>query len=162
MGMTGTYVATDESTIQKILAKQLSAIDFLYDKNNELPTPNLNIDKSWDAMHFTLTGTMQEVIENEPLSKVVLGGKPLDPEADEDSEHFYFTISDVKEANTALQSISTEDFKAKWDFAAQRKNNVYPMINVNDADNFLEYFVKIKEFYDQAAQQSKCIIFFIA
>ena len=165
MSMIGNYIMTDSETIEKILDGELSAEDVLYDEDDNEPEDFIDIDKSWHAIHFTLTGEIDEGDGDNPLAKVVMHGQLLGDEDVGYGPPMYLTVSDVKEANAALQAISAEDFAAKFDGAAMRENDIYPIMQDENMDEFLEYclayFDIVKDFFDKAAEEEKCIIFFL-
>jgi len=165
MGMIGNYIMTDSETIKKILRGDLLAEDILYDEDDNEPEDFIDIDKSWHAIHFTLTGEIDEGDEDNPLSKVVMNGQLLGDEDVGFGPPMYLTVADVKEANAALQTVSNDDFAAKFDVAAMRENDIYPVMDDENAEMFLEYclnnFIIIKEFFEKAAADEKCIVFFL-
>ena len=165
MSMIGNYVMTDSETIEQILSGELSAEDILYDEDDNEPEDFIDIDKSWHAIHFTLTGEIDEGDEDNPLSKVVMNGQLLGDEDVGYGPPMYLTVSEVKETNEALQAVSNDDFAAKFDLAAMQENEIYPIIDDENPDEFLEYclsyFGMVKEFFEKAAAGEKCIIFFL-
>ena len=175
MGMIGNYLMVREEIIEEIKSGRLLASDFLYSDDYSIGTSehSLNIDKSWYAIHFALTGEILEELEfglpeiknNNPLSKIVVNCQQL---CDEDVGYgppMYLSVAEVKDVNIALQSISKEDFRSKFDFSEMIKNAIYPIIDGEDMYVFfeycLEYFVRVKEFYAKASKENMCIIFYI-
>ena len=165
MSMIGNYFMTDSETIEKILSGEVSAEEILYSEDDNEPEDFLDIDKSWHAIHFTLTGEIDEGDEDNPLAKVVMNGQLLGDEDVGYGPPMYLTASEVKEANAALQSVSNDDFVAKYDINAMHKNDIYPIIDDENAEDFLEYclcyYVSVKEFFEKAAKNNKCIVFFL-
>ena len=165
MSMIGNYVMTDSDTIEKILSGKISAEDVLYDEDDSEPEDFLDIDKSWHAIHFTLTGDIDEGDGKNPLAKVVMNGQLLGDEDVGYGPPMYLSALEVKEVNAALQAVSDNDFTAKFDLKAMQKNEIYPVMDDENAEWFLEYclnnFVLVKEFFEKAASDEKCIIFFL-
>ena len=164
MGMIGNYLMVTPDVIEKILAEELSANEVLYDENNNEEN-FLDIDKSWHAIHFTLTGEIDEGDGEDPLSKVIFSGQLLGDEDVGFGPPMYLSVEEVEAANTALQNVSDEAFKARFDVTAMQENDIYPVTHDEDASDFLtyvmSYFSQVKDFFAKAAQNYKCIIFFI-
>lgn len=153
MEMVGKYFMVDQYAIEQIQSgkKSVVAKDWLY------------IDMVWHAIHFTLSRIIDEEFGKNPLSKVVLGGRVL---AEEDwGVHpiRYLSAKDVGITNTALQKVTDEEFKSKFDVTLMRENNIYPVTEAMDNDAFLEYAMgylpDIREFFESAAQSDGFIIF---
>src|SRR5215471_4886646 len=72
----------------------------------------LDIDKSWDAINFLLTGHALDTIEQAepPLSKIIFSGQVIDEEQDMGyGPAHYLTTEQVKEISAALSKISDSD-----------------------------------------------------
>jgi hypothetical protein len=103
---------------------------------------------------------------NKPLSKVVSSNRTLGKKVVGYGPPVYLSALEVKEANTALQTISEDDFKAKFNVSAMQKNDIYLIPDDDkDASDFLEYcldnFIILQEFFAKAAQDDKYIIFYM-
>jgi len=166
MGMIGNYTMTDESTINKILARDITFEEFFYDDEDEPTEDFLDIDKSWHIIYFTLTGAASDANNDNPLSKVVLGGRYLgEQNIDFEFPRCYLLAEEAKQVNAALRAVSSDDFAKKFDFEAMLKNDIYIVSPAGNADDLLEYsldfFEAIKLFFEKAASDNKCLICWI-
>lgn len=140
MGIRGTYYITED-----------------YNELEEF----LDIDKSWDAIHFTLCSEVEANNDNTLLSRVIFNRSQDEGEA----VLSYWSVSEVKEIHFALQTISTDDFKARFDVPAMQKNEIYSVPKDEEADTFfsycLEHFAAIKAFFKKACQNNKRLMLVI-
>jgi hypothetical protein len=161
MGMTGNYVAVDESVLQQIRSDPAGLRDIDFDGY-----PGLDIDKAWQAVHFLLCGVS---VDGElPLGNVV-------PMRDENAlgiegEDFYgaFILSprQTREVHEAIKNTGEEELRLKYNFARFVENAIYPVVEDEDANDFFDYicehFKAIREFYESAAGNGQGIIFYIS
>ena len=166
MSMIGNYYMTDTETVEKIRKGELSAEDFIYNENDEIDEEkSLDIDKAWHAIHFTLTGEIDEGDDDSILSKTVLGGNCVNDEDIGYGPAMEITSDEVREINAALSSIPQEDFRAKFNVKEMIENDIYPVTDDEDEDEFFEYvwihFEALKEFYSKASENGCCLLFYI-
>ena len=74
MGMIGYYFRADEDLVNQIKSGEYEDVFYKEDFENNL----LDVDKSWHAIHFVLTGQVWDAPDDELLSHVVMGGQPLE------------------------------------------------------------------------------------
>ena len=79
MGMTGNYVLLPEETIQQIAEKKLDFFDIAPPTEDNM---SLDIDKSWQAIHFLLCGGLDD---GEPCGPVALVTGQIAGDADLDA-----------------------------------------------------------------------------
>ena len=163
MSMIGNYAMVDPDIIEKVQEGILGIREVLYDEGGSGDEGGfLCIDKAWHAIHFTLTGTAFLGDSNDPLSKVVLHENLL---VDEDVGYgppMYLSAEEVEETSAALQAVSDDEFKAKFDLAAIRENEIYPGMDDEYAEEYvMAFFVDVKDFFARAAEARKCVIFFV-
>lgn len=166
MGMIGNYYMTDEETIKKIRQGEILVEDLIYNEEDNVDEEvTLDIDKAWHAIHFTLTGEIDEGNKDNILLKVVLGGKPVNDEDVGYSPAMLITADEVKEINNEIKGISEEDFHSKFNVKDMAKNKIYTIIEDEDEDGMFEYvwghFESLKDFYSKAAEMGKCLLFYI-
>lgn len=70
MGMIGCYIRMDDENVKEF--QNGAELDSFGNNDNML-----DIDKSWHAIHFVLSGEVWGFDEDDPLSQVVLGGAPV-------------------------------------------------------------------------------------
>ncbi|WP_338059096.1 DUF1877 family protein [Bacillus gaemokensis] len=134
-------------------------------KNKELDIdfkePDLDIDKSWQLLHFVLCG---EIGGGEPPLGYVV---PLhNSNIDDDSlGTFPLLANQVNEAYFAIKDVSEYDFKEMFNFQELMDEQLYPLVEDDTADEIFEYiysyFSEIKKLYEQAVTNKQGIIFCI-
>lgn len=115
----------------------------------------LDLDKSWHALHYLLTGTAWE--GEEPLDFIVKGGI----EVGEDTGYGparALTSAQVQALNTALQPIDEELLRSRFNPAEMMRLEIYPSIWDRDPaeEDSLGYvlsaFDELKTFVAEAAE----------
>ena len=165
MSMIGNYYMTDRETVEKIQAGELAVEDLIYGEDDNVDEECLlDIDKTWYAIHFTLTGEIDEADES-ILTKVVFSANPIN---DEDVGYGPVSLigeEEVKEIDKELKNISQADFRSKFNLKDMIENEIYPVMEGEDESEFFEYvwvhFEALKNFFSKAASQNKCILFYI-
>jgi len=159
MGMIGHYIAADVDIIQQIGDNQLNLLDLESDGY-----PTLDIDKSWQAIHFLLCG---EIAEGEPPWGFVVPMRQdnLLEDVDMDCGAFALTPQQTREVYNAIKDINEEMLRRRYDFNLLVKNGIYPMFDDENPEGvfgyILEYFQDIREFYKEASQYNYGIVFYI-
>jgi Domain of unknown function (DUF1877) len=88
----------------------------IYDDSYDITKSLLSLEKEWGAINYLLTGEIlsDEKIRTEPLlMQIVIGGTPTKFAGGEDLR--YFTSNEVKEISQALQQVSREALRARFD-----------------------------------------------
>lgn len=166
MSMIGNYLMTDGENIRKLQSGELSASDFLYGAGWQADrAQQLDIDKAWHAIHFTLTGELYDCDPADPFSKVVLGGKLVNDEDIGYGPATFFTPDEVRTAYRAIAPLNETDFRARFDLAAMKENDIYPVMDDEDEEPFFgyiwHYFQAVQKFYKQAGECGAYILFYI-
>jgi hypothetical protein len=176
MGMRATYRRLPEEEFEKLRADPEQAdayfgldiaeeddesIDAYYD-HLETSGRYLDIQKSWDGVHFLLTGksAMEEESVPPPLGNVVNGGADTDWEASYGMVR-YLTPQEVKEVAVALDQISVADLRQRYDPKAFQAENIYPGAEVWDEtgiEHLLEVFRRVRSFFSEAAQAGDMVL----
>jgi hypothetical protein len=157
--MIGNFLAVTQEELDQLYSSPNKLPAFLYEeKQNEI----LDVDKSWHAIHYTLTGTAYG--GDTPLANVVFGITPIGEE-DVGYGPALGTDSDaVKAIANALNEITETQFKEKFDAYALATTEIYPQI-WDEGDEALDYvatyFNELREFYREAAEKDLAIITFI-
>ena len=166
MGMIGNYLSVTQEELENYLADSGLLEERIYGPENHNETNLIDIDKSWEGIFFLLTGkSLANAGEAAtPLQWVLMPPQIIDPELDMGyGPAFFTTIQQTKEISTALNAISTEELKTKYDGQLMLDLGIYPEI-WNDSDS-LEYLIEdfntLKEFYNQAAAKELAVIVFI-
>jgi hypothetical protein len=172
MGMIGNYRRITQEQLAVLQKEPFSIATFLFhgyevDKAIELDRHYLNIDKTWHALHFLLTGTAFP--SQPPLTNVVMGGTPLgdpeNPDFDFGPAHF-LTPLEVQEVAKAISEISLSELQARFNPSAFIANDVYPTDLWERGQQEIEYvtyyFVLLVKFFQEAAKQEEVVLFYIS
>lgn len=157
MGMSGFYFAIDDKLVQQISAGEIQLEDL--DPNDY---SGLDIDKSWQAIHYLLCG---DIAEGEPPLGYVV---PMTDDQGIDFGEFgafYLRPEQVTEALQAIAELDEAQLRMRYDLPAMVVDQVYPIVSDEDEDELfayiLEHFNAIRHFYSQAAAEGKGLIFYI-
>lgn len=169
MSMIGNYFRISPENVQKAESGELDLESFIYDEDNQMNEEiALDIDKSWHAIYFTLTGEIDtEAYDNAEGIGLLMGSRPIG----EDLDLGYgpgglIDAQQVKMLSAKLDSITRESFRAAFNLQEMLENQVYPCIDGEDEEEFFEYvwsnIPAMQEFFQKAAQAGDCIIFYIS
>lgn len=161
MGIRGYYFSLDNKLVQEVAAGDIALKSFKI-----ADYPGLNIDRSWEAIHYLLCGDISD--GEPPLGFVV----PITSDKGIDFGSFGAFYLHAEQVAAALQAISELDeagLRSRYDFPAMLKEEVYPLeagiVSEEDADEFfaylLQHFNEIRRFYSQTAAEGKGIIFYL-
>lgn len=167
MSMIGTLLRLDNKELELIL-EDSSLLEEKIDAAYENEDPMLiDLDKAWEAILFLLTGYGLAKMENAspPLSWVLYAGYVVDEDQDLGyGPGYYLTPDQVKEIDSALQQVSDDDMRTRFDGPKMMKEGIYPEMwdDPSTIDYILEYFQSLKTFYKEAAQQSQAVVTFLS
>ena len=154
MGILGSYMSIEENLFEQAIRGEGEAIGV--EKFQQL-----DIDKSWEMIHFLLCRCKEN---GEPPMGYVIPMRDeneLDFGEDTDGRVFYITAQQVREADEFVQSLSDDALREMYDFKEMQKNGVYPIDSEEEAswlyDYIYSYLTKIREFYHQAAEKGHAI-----
>lgn len=160
MGMTCYYFRTDEDAIWKIREGNM---DFIYEENKE---NLLDIDKSWHAIHFTLTGCAYGGEEGDILSNLVFGGEPINEKDMGCGPARLFTKEKTAQLSEALKKWDKTAFCKNFNVADMLEHDIYPVMSGEDDADFFTYvwtcFDALKEFFQKAAEERQSVLTFIS
>lgn len=146
----------------KEIEKDPSCIEgVLFPNSPEDHGSELDIDKTWDALHFLLSRSQENT--NQILEKVILGGKEIGEKLGYDPAR-YVAPNEVKEISRILSGISPETLKKNFDPQAMIEADLYPSIWDEDGvfeDYLFPSFHELAEFYQDAAQKGNAVLFYI-
>jgi uncharacterized protein DUF1877 len=120
----------------------------------------LSLDKAWHGVHYVLCG------EVEPgaalLSQAVLGGVELGEDEEGLSGYGpprYFTAAQVAELGRALSRPELEsEAAARFDAERMSQLNIYPGWEPSDAEEVMDGFRRLRDFYSDAADKGRAIV----
>ncbi len=123
----------------------------------------LSLEKSWDGLHFMLTGTMSEGVS--PLNFLASGGIPVGTEDVGYGPARVIAPEAVIAIHAALTQISEDDFKAKFNPEQFKALEIYPAIWDEDhgelLGDYLGYFLSMKDHIALAAASEEALIIVI-
>ncbi|MGH6838145.1 MAG: YfbM family protein [Methylocella sp.] len=119
----------------------------------------LSLDKDWHGVHYVLCGEAEP--GSQLVSQAVLGGVELG-----DDEGFsgygpprYFTAAQVAELAQALSEPGLEsEAAARFDAARMSQLGIYPGGRASDANEVMDGFRRLRDFYADAADKGRAII----
>lgn len=161
MGMTGNYVLLPEETIQQIAEKKLDFFDITPPTEDNM---SLDIDKSWQAIHFLLCGDLDD--GEPPLGYVVPLIDAQFFDSDFDFGSFYLFHSQIKKAFAKIKEIDKESFRRLYDFPLLLEESIYPLTPEESEEEFFQYlyqnFESIKGLFHRALESNSGLIFYIS
>ena len=102
---------------------------------------------------------------DDPLSKAILGGKPVNDEDMGYGPALLLPAEEVHAIHNALKTVSDEWFRKRFSIDEMLANEIYPVIDEHDEEEFFEYvytyFKKMVAFYEAADKENQAILFFL-
>ena len=159
MGMLGNYIAVGEDELKRIRSGEID----IFDMNPE-EHQTLDIDKSWQAVHYLLCGDIDD--GEPPMGYVVPIRDENFIENGMEFGAFFADAEQVREAVEYLDSLDEDKLKGMFDFGAMLADEVYPIMDESDEDGFFEYLRgyvrKIKEFYKETSERRGAVVFYVS
>jgi len=154
MGMSGRYLVVTNELIESIKSGEVSVHDC---------SVELDIDKMWQMLQFTLTG---EVVEGQPPLGYVV---PLSGEQYlgnySDMDLFFLNNEQVLEAYMALEQLTPEELKKRFSLEQMAAEGVYPVMEDWDAEETFQEIVQtlndVQALYQATAASGNGIVFYI-
>ena len=166
MGMIGNYLRVTKDELENYLADSSLLEDRVYDDENHNDKNLIDVDKSWEGLFFLVTGkslaTAEEALA--PLLWILTPQQEIDPDQDMGyGPATYTTIEQTKEVNNALNKITVDELRKKYNGKLMMEMGIYP--EVWDDNESLEYLIEnfntLKDFYDKASALNQAVIIFI-
>lgn len=120
----------------------------------------LDIFKSWQAIHFLLTGEVCVQGESKlegPLKNVVMGGTPTEIETIYGFAH-YLTPTEVAEVAAVLGPLTAEIVASRYSAKAFRESSIYPLSERWGNDNWrgiILNYKRLRAFFLSAARENQ-------
>ncbi|MBI2268422.1 MAG: YfbM family protein [Candidatus Blackburnbacteria bacterium] len=159
MSMIQHYKQVTQNKILEI-DKNTSIIPKILQDNESYP--QLNIDKSWDGIHFLLTGkaTGDKVDQSNPLEWVIAGWGEQGPEVGYGPSRVV-APKEVTQLAHILSKLKDDDFKKRFDPVKMNDVGIYPD-GIWDEENILDWLVdnfhQVKDFYIDAAKKGNAVL----
>ena len=160
MGMVLSIVQFPASKLEAYIENPQKFEDDLESLENDKNDQPVYLDKSWEAVHFILTGNK---IGNggPPLSWAVYGEQFFDEEQDLGMGPASYLSSDqVKEINSILDGLDESFLKEKYNPEKMDQIGIYPRFWRQDStliDYVSDNFEKLKSFYSDAAAKGNAV-----
>jgi hypothetical protein len=159
MSMIGSFLAISDAELADLLEDPSPIGDLLHESRAESVE---DIDKAWHGIHFLLTGSAAG--SDSVLANVVFGTTPIGDEDVGYGPAMGTRAAVVRQIAAALDQITEDSFRSRFDAAALEKNDIYPNIwdEGEDALDYLaSYFLQVKAFYSAAASRGDAVITFL-
>ena len=161
MGMIGHYFRTSSTNMRRMKFGKLDLYKFI-DKLDE--SEQLDIDKTWQAIQFTLTGTTGETDETaeKPWGNLVIGNDYIIPY---EFPLSFISAKEVREIAEAMKAMDEAEFRKIFDFKKMVSINIYPLVYGEDEEEFFDYvygyFAEMRKFFFEAAAMGLAVAFYI-
>lgn len=162
MSMIGNLRAANDDTINKLLGEPAGIHDFLYTEDAEA-ADTIDLDKAWHTIHFILTDSAWE--GDFPHGFLVSTGTPIGEEDVGYGPARAFLSHEVKVIRSTLDTLSEEQFRARFSVEKMKKADIYPSFGHSSDEEeipyFLEYFLTLKEFVAKTAAAGRGLIIYV-
>jgi hypothetical protein len=163
MSMIGNYLRVSGDELERLREDPSDILDVLYpdDGNGEHPVGrHLDIDKSWHAIQFLLTGEPWE--GKAPLQNAVMGGTELGDEDVGYGPARGLTPAEVESVSSALGHISGEQLWSRFDAGKFAAAEIYPEgWSADEKGYVLGYYEELQAFFAAAARDGDAMILFL-
>ena len=143
----------DPATVETLLYGDLD------DDQDEMPDPELDLDKSWHALHYLLTGTAWDV--GEGAGAAILGGDAIGEDNGYGPARL-LSSDNVRVVAAALDAVDVDNLRNRFVPAAMAAADIYPAIwdqTDVDFDTYLApYFLQLRSFYGVAAANGEAVL----
>lgn len=125
----------------------------------------LDVDKAWHGIHYLLTGTAWE--GSFPLNFIVSGGKEIGDVDVGYGPARALMSEDVRTLDAALEPLTTEELKRRFDPAQMTKLQIYPDIWDRDPDDddslgyLIEYYTDLRDFVRRTAERGHGLLVYL-
>jgi hypothetical protein len=159
MGMTAAFAMIDQESLNSFKKDATGVADFFYENIGSAEI-GLDIDKSWAAIHFMLTGTQWggEI----PQALPVLGGTAIGDDAGYGPLR-YLDTEEVKAAHTFLSSLPPSELRKRFIPVKLEAAEIYPT-GIWEAEGeagfeYVEHFYEaLRSFYARASAENRAVL----
>jgi len=161
--MIGNYLRVPAVLLEQLREDPSDIMDVLYPNGGEIDHQegqHLDIDKSWHAIQFLLTG---EPWEGEPpIQNAVIGGTALGDEDVGYGPARGLTPAEVKAVSVALSTVSGEQLWSRFDQRTFASAEIYPEGWSSDGKDYvLGYYEALRKFFEDAARSQDAMIVYL-
>lgn len=163
MSMIGNVKSVDGSIIDGLLANPESVHDIVHPEDETEDQSILDLDKSWHAIHYVLTG---EAWAGEfPNGFLVSCGQQIGDEDVGYGPARAFRPDEVKRISEYLIDIDDGLFLERFSIEKLKNADIYPSFGDQTKEEevpyFLQYFQELKQFIQKCSEANKGILVFI-
>ncbi|MCE9674067.1 YfbM family protein [Myxococcus stipitatus] len=122
----------------------------------------LDIGEAWHGLQYLLTGTAWE--GKPPLDFLVRGGDEVGDIPSDEGTARVFPATQVKALATALQQVSEDTLRRRYDPAAMQSQDIYPGTweeppdDMDPLEEMLSYFDELQKFMSQVARRGDALL----
>jgi Domain of unknown function (DUF1877) len=159
MSMIGYFLALKAEQIDELVRDPAVVAAFVaeaVEDQDELGADFLDIDKSWQGIHFLLTGTARD--GEPPLSWVMLAPTQIGEDVGAGPARLLMP-DQVAEVSKALAAITPDKLKKRCDWQLMNDSEIYPQNwRVGDEEYLAENFARAKKLYESAARRRMGVV----
>ncbi len=164
--MIGNLFRVTTKDLEQILKDSSLLETKVYSEDSDNAKDLLDLDKSWEAIFYLLTGHGIAEIEDAkaPLSWTLFSGQIIDEEQDMGyGPAHYIDAAQVKQLNKELEKITTDELRQKYNGKQMDEAGIYPEVwnEAESLDYVIDFFGQLKEFYKTAENENKAVISFL-
>jgi len=163
MSMIGYFLAVKPERGEELAHDPAAVGTFVHEAiedQDELGQDFLDLDKSWQAIHFLLTGDVEG--GDAPLAWAVLAPTTIGEDLGYGPARL-LSPDEVTEVSKALAPITADKMKRRFNKETLNERNVYPNAwRADDADYIAENFTQLKKLYESAARRRMSIVQWIS
>lgn len=157
MSMIGNFLQLTSDELASLIAEPSSVGTFIYPEDDEHEN-NIDVDKAWHGIHFLLAN--DSWAGEPPLANVVLGGTEIGDDVGYGPAK-YLTADEVLDVANALNDLSPEAFRARYNAKTLLDNEIYPQIWYDDVEAvgyLTSYYEILRDYYLDAAAKGNAML----
>ncbi|MDG4780721.1 YfbM family protein [Micromonospora sp. WMMD961] len=161
MELIGRRLSSDE--LQAVLNNPEAVGALLYgdldDDDAEMPDPELDLGKSWHAVHYLITGSAWGLGDG-AAGAAILGGAEIGEDGGYGPARLLGPDA-VRAVATELNALDVETLRTRYDADAMATADIYPIGWTNDEaefDNLVVHLVELSQFYRTAADNGQAVL----
>jgi hypothetical protein len=166
MSMNGNFKALTDEEFDALLADPSGVEQLLYASffgGGSNGHDDLEIDKAWHGLHFLLTGTAWD--GSFPLNFIVAGGEEVGDDLGYGPARA-LRSADVVKVDTALDPLTSEELRGRFDAARMTELEIYPFGWSQDPDGELEYllafYLELRAFVQRTAERGHGLLVYLS
>ena len=155
-------ISPDELALLKAEPERLFGLLYPEDETDLSSDRHLDIDKTWDAIHFMLNGAAPD--ECQPLYNVVLGGTEISDEDVGYGPARFLTPEEVKSVATSLSTITVTALLVSYDPEAFLAASIYPESwgTIEEEREYLgQHYSRLVTFFGKAADAGDAMLLYL-